>query len=106
MVIRFFGNSSPYIVELVLKEQEIKNCWNDAYTVIFKNRAKYDFILLIFTDRNESVDVDSKMVEILKETQETTLGGNTSDTETGKAPSAQNTNCRDSPKLIEAVTLF
>lgn len=63
--------------------------------------------MLIFTDRNESVDVDSKMEEILKETQETTLeGDNTSDTETRKAPSAQNTNSRDSPKLIEAITLF
>ena len=53
------------------------------------------------------MDVDSKMVEILKETQETTLeGDNTSDTETRKASSAQNTNSRDSPKLIEAITLF
>ena len=58
-VISLFDHSSSYTVELVLKKQEITNCLNDPYTVIFK-----------------SVDVDSEMDEIPKEAQETTPEGN------------------------------
>ena len=38
-MITLFDHSSSYTVELVLKKQEIINCLNDPYTVIFKNRA-------------------------------------------------------------------
>ena len=55
----------------------------------------------------ESVDADSEMDEILKKTQETTPEGNdTSDAGTRNTPNAQTSSSRDSPTLIEAITLF
>ena len=38
-VVRPFGHSSPYIVQIVLKKKKIINCLNKPYTMLFKYRA-------------------------------------------------------------------
>ena len=61
--------------------------------------------MLIFIERNGK-DVDSEMVEILKEAQEATPeGGDTFTTWTPKTPNAQTSSSRDSPKLTVSITL-
>ena len=63
--------------------------------------------MLISTDKNGCVDVDSEMDKILKEAQETSPeGDDTSDIGTPKTPNAQTSSSGDSPKLIEAITLL
>ena len=60
--------------------------------------------MLIFIERNGK-DVDSEMVEILKEAQEATPEiGDTFTTWTPKTPNAQTSSSRDSPKLTVSIT--
>ena len=55
----------------------------------------------------ESVNIDSEMDEILKETQETNPeSDDTSDIGTPKTSKAQTSSSGDSPNLIEAITLL